>query len=774
MPVIVKVKLPNVITSTNEISYKQGVNWKAANDEHLAMYKETAEKVLRSIKLPIESIYCNNPDCKLSSHRSDINQFCQDIISKLVDSADDTLPKHVNKKRHKPMWKQLVEPEKDKALFWHSIWCSAGRPTTGVLADIRRHTRSLYHKAIRDLSKQEHNLRLQRMATSVYESESRSLWSVVKKLRSNNSTSEASIDGSTASIDIADIFKCKYENLFNSNVSSDKEMDQIENDIMYKIKNGNCESHVISVQQVINGVNGLNKHKSDGDAGLFSNNLIFGPNRLYVYLSLLYSTVMIHGYMPDSLLLSTIVPIPKNTRGNLSSSDNYRGISLCSSITKLFELIIVDMHQCAFETSNLQFAFKGKHSTTMCTSVFKEVVSYYVKRDTDVYCCFLDATKAFDLIRFDKLFQILCSKPLPGLCLRVLLDMYKRQKIQIKWNDTFSNKFSTSNGIRQGGIISPLLFNVYIDVLLTRLKNRNVGCFIGNMYVGCLGYADDVTLLAPSVSSLQNMLEVCNLYGKDYGLQYNCQKTVCMKMSQKNCNLVNYKVSLDGTQLKWVQSVSFLGIFVSYNMDDTNEFIHKRGSFYSSVNSLLGNFRGVPRNILNVLFSHYCVSFYGSQSWDLRNKNINCVYRAYNKCLRVLWGLPYDSHTNIVLYMAGSNHLSVIVAGRFVKMLLSMYQSDNILLKFLFDRCMSDVASFMGSNLSYLKKKYDVQMCVPLDICNFIYSFLKTYQNVSTEECVAALTAKELISYIDGECKLDNISMDHNELKEVINQLTTN
>ena len=102
-------------------------------------------------------------------------------------------------------------------------------------------------------------------------------------------------------------------------------MDQIENDIMYKIKNGNCESHVISVQQVINGVNGLNKHKSDGDAGLFSNNLIFGPNRLYVYLSLLYSTVMIHGYMPDSLLLSTIVPIPKNVRGNLSSSDNYRG-----------------------------------------------------------------------------------------------------------------------------------------------------------------------------------------------------------------------------------------------------------------------------------------------------------------------------------------------------------------------------------------------------------------------------------------------------------------
>ena len=65
-------------------------------------------------------------------------------------------------------------------------------------------------------------------------------------------------------------------------------------------------------------------------------------------------------------------------------------------------------------------------------------------------------------------------------------------------------------------------------------------------------------------------------------------------------------------------------------------------------------------------------------------------------------------------------------------------------------------------------------MCVPLDICNFIYSFLKTYQNVSTEECVAALTAKELISYNDGECKLDNISMDHNELKEVINQLTTN
>ena len=140
-------------------------------------------------------------------------------------------------------------------------------------------------------------------------------------------------------------------------------------------------------------------------------------------------------------------------------------------------------------------------------------------------------------------------------------------------------------------------------MLINRLKGENVGCFIGNMYTGCLGYADDVTLLAPSLGSLQQMLDVCDMYGEDYGVQYNTNKTVCMKMSKSRCDTAHqYSVSLAHKKLKWVSTVKYLGVHVSSNLDDTNDFISKRGDFYSSLNGLLSKFKGGPHDILNVLF----------------------------------------------------------------------------------------------------------------------------------------------------------------------------
>ena len=68
--------------------------------------------------------------------------------------------------------------------------------------------------------------------------------------------------------------------------------------------------------------------------------------------------------------------------------------------------------------------------------------------------------------------------------------------MQVKWNDTLSTNFKDTNDTKQGAVISPILFCVYIDELLGRLEASGYGCYIGNMYFGALGYADDRCLLA--------------------------------------------------------------------------------------------------------------------------------------------------------------------------------------------------------------------------------------------------------------------------------------
>ena len=99
--------------------------------------------------------------------------------------------------------------------------------------------------------------------------------------------------------------------------------------------------------------------------------------------------------------------------------------------------------------------------------------------------------------------------------------MYTHQKLRMKWNDICSELFDVTKGVKQGGILSPLLFCVYIDVLFERLRLDNVGCYIGNVYVGMDGYGDDVCLMAPSCHAVCKMLSICVDFGQEYNVEFN-------------------------------------------------------------------------------------------------------------------------------------------------------------------------------------------------------------------------------------------------------------
>ena len=103
---------------------------------------------------------------------------------------------------------------------------------------------------------------------------------------------------------------------------------------------------------------------------------------------------------------------------------------------------------------------KDNHDTVMCTATLKETISYYTSRGSNVYACLLDASKAFDKVHFGKMFKLLLDKKLPAIVIRLLLDNCTRQKISATWNGKKSRVFNAFNGVRQGGVMSPLLFNI--------------------------------------------------------------------------------------------------------------------------------------------------------------------------------------------------------------------------------------------------------------------------------------------------------------------------
>ena len=173
----------------------------------------------------------------------------------------------------------------------------------------------------------------------------------------------------------------------------------------------------------------------------------------------------------------------------------------------------------------MQFAFKEKSSTTQCTFAVNETISYYLNNGSNVHAILLDATKAFDRISFIKLFGELRQRNICPLLCRFLALQYSLQKCRVKWDNNISEDFSISNGVKQGGVLSPVLFNVYMDCLLQKLKDSGVGCHIGHVFTGALSYADDLILLAPSRSAMKTLLGICESFSSEYALQFNAGKS---------------------------------------------------------------------------------------------------------------------------------------------------------------------------------------------------------------------------------------------------------
>ena len=156
---------------------------------------------------------------------------------------------------------------------------------------------------------------------------------------------------------------------------------------------------------------------------------------------------------------------------------------------------------------------------------------YYKNRGTTVYVTFLDASKAFDRLNYWLLFDKLIKKHVPLFIIKLLCFWYTSQKMFVRWGATTSTQFTVSNGVKQGGIISPILFNVYMDDLSIALNSSGIGGYLGAAFLNHLCYADDLCLISLSSNGMQQLLNICQNYATNHQLLYNGAKSfsLCFK-----------------------------------------------------------------------------------------------------------------------------------------------------------------------------------------------------------------------------------------------------
>ena len=475
-------------------------------------------------------------------------------------------------------------------------------------------------------------------------------WNDIKKFNmSDTKTIASNIDGVSGEYNITNLWKTHYSQLLNCNNNANEE-----GYVKKYIENNNGESVIsINVNEVREAIGKLKTGKSAGVDGLQSEQFKANSDKLSVYLTLLFNVILSHAHVPSNLMITNIVPILKDKKGLITDKNNYRPIAVTTVISKILELVILKRLQAKLITADNQFGFKSGHSTDMCVYMLKHVIEYYNNHGSPVYVCYLDASKAFDRINHWKLFRKLINRKIDCTTLRLIIYWYCNQSVCVKWGNCLSSSFTVTNGVRQGGILSPMLFNIYMDGLSTALNESRVGCHINGKTINHLMYADDTCILAPCPSALRKLLNICTVYAASNDILFNETKTKCMCFKPK-CfrNLCIPKISFKGEDLDFVDHHKYLGIIISDDLTDLRDIKRYTKGLYGRGNMLVQLFKNCSDVVKNFLFRTYCSSIYGCMLWCSFNAaDIKKARVAYNDIYRSLHGIKRgESISQIYVY----------------------------------------------------------------------------------------------------------------------------
>ena len=347
--------IPRLSASVNDTSTK--LNWSTLSEQALREYRRLTDVFLRQIVID-EKLLCADANCSDSDHKNLIDKLYGDIVKCLVDSSEVITAKKKNSHYNKPGWSNYVSDLYNSSKYVHQLWVNAGKPRQGDIFNLYKSSRARCKYAIRFVKKNENILRKEAMAAKLAQHDYKSFWKEVKCISRSKTPLPNNINGVCGEVNIAEIWKNHYIELFNCVGGNNNSANQ----------SVNCSSGDIAVEQseVYSAINDLASNKSCGLDCVYAEHLKYASSYLYHLLKICFTACFIHGYLPDKMMSVVLVPVIKNKSGSITSIDNYRPIAVTSVISKVVERILLNRMHDYIETQPNQFGFKNKLGTDIC------------------------------------------------------------------------------------------------------------------------------------------------------------------------------------------------------------------------------------------------------------------------------------------------------------------------------------------------------------------------------------------------------------------------
>ena len=279
----------------------------------------------------------------------------------------------------------------------------------------------------------------------------------------------------------------------------------------------------------------------------------------------------------------------------------------------------------------------------------------------------------------------------------LLLYMYTTQSLRVKWSDTTSPQFTVMNGVKQGGVLSPILFAIYTDGLLKRLEDTGVECHMGCRFTGALAYADDITLLAPCKSALSLMIDVCEQYAAEFDILFNGSKSKLLFFKGRYASTITSGIMVNGEIVHISDNAVHLGHNISTSDRDSMILAAKR-AFWKSYNNFVSNFGHLYSLLKISFFAPFCCSFYGSPLWLLNSTAVHSLCVDWRKSLRMLWRVHPMTHCDIIAALSNQLPLHMNLDKRFTTFIKKCLSSTNSVVNIISNIAICNPMSTAGKN----------------------------------------------------------------------------
>lgn len=690
LPISICCKLTHPVLVVTKSIKQQKVKQLRWDHADLLSYYNTTRNVLYPLYYEILEFNAHLSESLSADRQHFIDCYYSKVVEALKYSAELHVPLHY-KNYYKFWWSEHLTYLKEKAIKSNKMWKEAGRPRSGPIADMRNSEKRNYKNTLYRERQAETQSYTNDLHEALINKSGVNFWKCWNSKFEKANNSSKFIDGLGDDEQIAEAFAEHFRKTctsFNDSQNSRLRLDYLKMRLDY-VGDPPLNSYKVDAELIESVLLKMARGKAAGLDELTVEHILFSHPVLVSMLVELINLIMFASHVPYGFRLSYTVPLSKDETGcKRNSVDNYRAISISPVISKLFEHCILMRYSEFLGSSPNQFGFKKRSSCGHAIYSVRKIVDQYVNSGSTVNLCSLDLSKAFDKMNHYALFIKLMNRSIPVQVLSVLEDWLSLCLSCVKWGSAMSRFYELKTGVRQGGVLSPILFGIFIDDIVTLVSKAGTGCKIGASCAAIFLYADDIILLSPSVFALQTLVNVCALELQYLDMAVNAGKSACMRFGPRSKSACT-DIVVGGTSINWVTSARYLGVYLETSVRFRCSFAMNKAKFFKAFNNIFGKIgRNSSEEVLFTLIKTKClpILFYGTEACPINSSIKQSLTFTMNRLIFKIFGaMPKDCY-NYVYECFGIDTAETTIQKRQEKFLKRYGASDNPLCRLIFEQ----------------------------------------------------------------------------------------